>query len=101
MYVSLPDGVVFSIAGSKTSSYKLNRTRISQLLGKDKGRVATENKISNPNSLNVSVDTEVLEPNEERQSSLLSFGLEMRWFYLLPDMSLSNNASDSEPQKTF
>lgn len=61
MYVSLPDRVVFSIAGSKT----WNRTRIPHLQGKDKGRVAIENKISNPNRLNVGVDTEVVEPSEE------------------------------------
>lgn len=61
LYVSLPDGGVFNITGSKT----WNRTRISHLHGKDKGRVAIQNKISNANRWNVSVDTEVVEPNEE------------------------------------
>lgn len=61
VYVSLPDRVVFSVAGSKT----WNRTRISHLQGKDKGGVAIENKISNPTRLNVSADTEVVEPSEE------------------------------------
>lgn len=83
VYVSPPDGVVFSVAGSKT----WNRTRISHLQGQDKGGVAIENKISNPNRLNVSLDTQVVEPSEKKHRALF-----LLWL---------GDASDLEPQKTF